>query len=1559
MIRIAHLADIHIQDRRRAEYAAVMGALYSSLRAEAPTLIAVVGDVFDNKMRASPNNLADVADFLTALVGIAPVVLIPGNHDCNQLTPGSLDLLTPLLADRQVLQPPRLTYFRHSGVYVAHGIVWTVIATDGGRPPATVEEEAWARRGQEELPRVCLFHEEVNGALLPTGGVLRGYKLSVADLDRYDAALGGHIHCRQKFTPRAGYCGSLVQQNVGEPHRGHGYVMWALEPSAAHRPYRTAPPDVRGIDIPNHLGGFARVEVDAAGLDTTARPLPARPIYWELAHDPATSPERVAELAAEYETAWGMPPRAVRLKAGSAAAPSAPAQAPGGAAPATAGGAEARELGAMASAQAAARTLEAHEEIITELLGDDPALQAVLALHRERYSGLVPSGSGAHGAGSIAGARFRLLRLEFADMYAFGPDNAIDFARLEGGVSGVVAPNHSGKTSLIDALLYALYEEHPRAPKKKDVVRRGAPGCRLSLDFELDGKVGRIEKAHSSGRAHSANSQYRFVFDGEDRTQGGTVETLAEIRKLLGGPAAALASSFQLQGGENGGFIGATPPERKKLLAATLELGSFEALERAVTKELTAAGAEARVLDQQYRGAPAHELAAREAVERAELARFAAVAASFGALSTELAQRARAAAASSSEAAATAARAAEQARLAELAGAEGAPLCALLARRGLDSAGCASAAKKWAAALGAEPARLEASAALALEPPPAEPPADLPSEEALRSAESAVTRAEAAVQLTAARALAVAGRQAAPPPRDRERAAAVRAQGLARGKLEAARAALDAARGLTEAPGLPPRPEPPPAAAPAARADPSLVLACWAGVSSGLRPTPDEVAGALAQLGSKTEASARADYARSVESGAAFRPAELAAAKASLAEALASAAPEWGAARRGRGPDLAKLAAAGERAAALAETAARRVEAAAGEDAAARAALQCLPPSAREAAAAHPEAGPELADPKVLEAAERARSKAAAWSAAAAHLAAIREKHTPTLGCPGCAAMAAMLSPAAENRAAKALLAAETARDRSLAASYLSAARRAQASADELSAAGRALAEARAVGCAAAAASRVVALEAAAAAARDAAAWSWALSVLDRARYWADRDAFASAQQEAAAQQWMAENARALDALREKAASALSAAMVDDFRASAELARLTAELADSGAGARASAQREAASAAADEAAKELSEAQSALGAAGARREQLAAARRAAESSAGWWAAAERALAAAARRASAAAELASAEEGVAALEAAAEEAARAAEGASAERVAALRAEAAHQREADRLAAQRAAEEEREAAFASAAARRDALRAYRAVLRPTGGIGDHLLGRARALLARRINEGLRELGARFVVAVTADFDVYHAGADAVKACPGAADGPGADPSPQSPWLPVTLASGYQRFALNLAARLAIWRLSAAPRPDALIVDEGFGACDEDYLELLAAALEALAVAPGAPRLIFVVSHVDALKARLAPERALDIAVGPNGSRISNSAGPGAAAPKPPPAAPAPARGPPRSGPGAELPPDVGAAGSVWCDACQQSLRAGWARKHLSSAKHAAAVRKLGGV
>jgi hypothetical protein len=1609
MLRIAHLADIHIQDRRRAEYAAVFARLYDSLRRAAPTLIVVAGDVFDNKMRASPHNLEDVAAFLSALADIAPVVLIAGNHDTNCLAPGSLDLLTPLVAEHRALQPPRLTYWRSSGVYAAHGCAWTVIATDGGRPAADEERAAIEAAGLAAAPHICLFHSEVNGALMPNGTQMRDFKLSAAAFEPYDLALGGHIHLRQLFAPRAAYCGSLIQQNIGEPHHRHGYVLWELEASSLHPPHRTAPPRMQGVDIPNEKG-FVRVEVDAAGRDVTPRPAPAAPHYWELVHDEDAPPALVAALAAEREAAYGMPPRAVRPRPRGGEAPAA--------APAPTD--EHRERASLANAQLASRQLEAHEAIIRELLAEDEHVEAVLALHRARWC---------EPAAQAAGGKFRLLRLEFDNMYAFGPANVVDFTALEGCISGVVAPNHTGKSSLIEALVFALYEDHPRAPTKKDVIHRGAGSCRLVLDFELDGRPGRIAKGFLHGHSNKGGSQYRFEYAGEDRTRGGTAETLAEIEGVLGGAINALASSFQLQGGELGGFIGTSAAGRKKLIASAMALGSFEALERSTAKELTECGGEVRALAAQHCGASAEAIAA-------SLASVVGRGAAAAALAAELEGRAAAAARVAADA--------ERALGVELGRDAGVQRAAHDAGAAADAA--ADAASAGAMASGADSRLTLEGLAAALGPL-------APEEEAAGAARPAWQTISGDIPAPEAIAVARRGAAAAAETASAEMARAVEARVAA--AVAAAAVAADeipqlaaAARHARErldreAAARPAEPNPPAAPRPQFRhdADAHAAGVFLAGpptrpraadrasaidILAGPRLTPDERAlaarwdpGEFARLEQQRSLAANGLCAAAPSvpeppdqprPGAAPEYSALGTrsgpppteAAVAAAEAVWRAAAPYDAlaAARWQPAEFARLAAAmgdapttpsGQtRVVAMAALDAARATQAAAARELAQAAQAAAALNAAEAELADVEAAPGAA--ATVEVAAAALQASREWAAAVAHAATIRARLQPREGCAGCAHACQILNVSPDGGQA-ALRSAQAV----LRAALAAAGRRAVAAAEATEAAASRAAEV--VVAAEAALRRAAAKEAAQkrldelAAARShheaAAAQAAAVAVLETANHWRThalrawelydaRVAQAAAEaahrallarQEADARDGMALQVRAR-ALWERmrreaeaiaimeAANGAAAADWDAWEAyergrEAWLRAAADGRADEAAQALASAEAQLAAAEcaalrADAAQRALAAAACAQAAAAAeadrcamRAKELAELRRAAASALAWWRAARRAADdAAALRVMRASAAAASAESVSAARRAAEGATHAAAEAQAAARGAAQEVLTLQREEARLRRDLDIETARAAQHRAACARQAALKAYRAVLRPAGGIGDRLLDRGRAALARQVGAALRELGAQFTADIGADYSVsIRCGSE---------------------WLPASLGSGYQRFVLSLAARLAIWRLSTSPRPDAFVVDEGFGACDEDYLEAMATALEALAAAPGGPRLVFVVSHVDALKTRL--ERTLEIEMLPTGSRITNSAA-SRLAPAPRLAQRArraadasPAGAAPADGPGeldAGLRPDPDNPSNVYCPACRQSLRAAWAARHLVSAKHAAAL------
>jgi DNA repair exonuclease SbcCD ATPase subunit/DNA repair exonuclease SbcCD nuclease subunit len=74
------------------------------------------------------------------------------------------------------------------------------------------------------------------------------------------------------------------------------------------------------------------------------------------------------------------------------------------------------------------------------------------------------------------------------------------------------------------------------------------------------------------------------------------------------------------------------------------------------------------------------------------------------------------------------------------------------------------------------------------------------------------------------------------------------------------------------------------------------------------------------------------------------------------------------------------------------------------------------------------------------------------------------------------------------------------------------------------------------------------------------------------------------------------------------------------------------------------------------------------------------------------------------------------------------------------------------------------------------------------------------------------------------------------------------------------PLSLGSGAEKFIASLAIRVALLSVSSLPKTDILIVDEGFGKLDPEYLESLQRMFEYLRDAFGT---VFLISHVDSMR------------------------------------------------------------------------------------------------
>lgn len=612
-MRVAHIADVHVLDKRREEYAAAFARLAEQLTHARPDAIAIAGDIFDGMTRATASNWNDVAALLQRLAEIAPVVIIAGNHDLNLRAPGNPDLISPLLSaagGAKDLQPPAVTYFRHAGCYTHLGAVWCVGAPDEPLPePAVLASYLASSAAPPDAPVVALFHEAVHRARYPTGQRAESDRLTPAYLAELAAVSGprpvavllGDIHLQQAVpvaapNVAAWYPGSLLCQNFGEAHLGHGWLEWDLTCN---------PPAVAAHEVPNP-NAVCTFEL-SKGRDVTPQPVPTAPRAWRLRHDADTSQEELDAQIAALTLAHG-PPREVLGPKGAAAVEysnrigSGADDDTGGTSPASVGTVSATE-----AARAPQAVLEAMWEYLCESGVPEAVAEAVIARHRQAT---------AQHTSATAG-RPILKRLEFSNLYCFGENNVVDFAALARGppgLVGLVAPNRAGKSSFYDILAFAMTDAPPRG-RKDSILRKGATRYDLTLDFELDGRRGRVEK---NGTANA--NKMRVWYDGVELTEAKLTETAQSVRGLLGRPDHLEQVSF-FRPGDSPSFTLADAKTRRAALAALLDLGYFVALKTEADKQATALRAQVKAYDEALQNAgvaAAGESAAARAVATAQ-----------------------------------------------------------------------------------------------------------------------------------------------------------------------------------------------------------------------------------------------------------------------------------------------------------------------------------------------------------------------------------------------------------------------------------------------------------------------------------------------------------------------------------------------------------------------------------------------------------------------------------------------------------------------------------------------------------------------------------------------------------------------------------------------------------------------------------------------------------------------------------------------------------------------------------------------------------------------------
>lgn len=166
----------------------------------------------------------------------------------------------------------------------------------------------------------------------------------------------------------------------------------------------------------------------------------------------------------------------------------------------------------------------------------------------------------------------RPVRLEVVGFSGFRQPTEIDFADVD--LAAFVGPTGSGKSSIIDAITFALYGNVPRLGddrKVAPVIHQLCPEARVLLDFEVDDRPYQAIRVVRRSRGGATTKEARLE-QGDAVLAGNARELTAAVESLLGLSFEQFTKTVVLPQGKFADFLHDKPANRQQLLRRLLDL---------------------------------------------------------------------------------------------------------------------------------------------------------------------------------------------------------------------------------------------------------------------------------------------------------------------------------------------------------------------------------------------------------------------------------------------------------------------------------------------------------------------------------------------------------------------------------------------------------------------------------------------------------------------------------------------------------------------------------------------------------------------------------------------------------------------------------------------------------------------------------------------------------------------------------------------------------------------------------------------------------------------------
>ena len=547
-MRFAHISDTHIKNLKyHHEYQIVFEQLYETLRKEDVDYIVHCGDIAHTKTQISPEFVEMCSQFFRNLTEIAPTYIILGNHDGNLKNSSRQDALSPIV---EALNLDDLHLLKNSGeMHLDDNFCLNVLSV--------FDRENWTKPTNSDKINIALYHGSISKCKTDTNWTMSFGEDEINIFDDFDFAMLGDIHRRQFLDEegRIWYAGSTIQQNHGETN-DKGILLWdiqakddwEIEPIVFKnpKPFFTIELTLKGrmprkIKVPESAR-LRLVSTNNLPLDSMRRAMDIakhrfKPESISFLNRAAGQRGNVEDLTSELQT---------------------------------------ENL----------RDINIQEELIDEYLSDyqvDPdTLQAVYDLNR-KYNKIIEDGE------EISrNINWKIKNFKWNNLFNFGEGSSIDFSSMS-GIIGIFGKNFSGKSSIIDAVLYTLFNTTSKNERKNlNIINQNKEFGNGTLEIQVGERIYTIQRTSEKyvkrlkgEETLEAKTDLNFeVYDqitDETTSLNSTTrnQTDANIRKHFGTVEDFLVSSLASQHGALS-FIDEGSTRRKEIIAKFLDLEVFD-----------------------------------------------------------------------------------------------------------------------------------------------------------------------------------------------------------------------------------------------------------------------------------------------------------------------------------------------------------------------------------------------------------------------------------------------------------------------------------------------------------------------------------------------------------------------------------------------------------------------------------------------------------------------------------------------------------------------------------------------------------------------------------------------------------------------------------------------------------------------------------------------------------------------------------------------------------------------------------------------------------------------